>query len=54
MPAPYLLRQIRADEMRSDVDSAIEPIGAPNPLEKQTLMVSAYFPYSLNATPDAT
>ena len=36
------------------MESIIEPTGAPKPLEKQTEIVSKYFPYSANETPDAT
>ena len=45
---------MRASATRSFVESMTEPIGAPRPLERQTLMVSKCFPYSENETPDAT
>jgi len=54
IPAPYRLRHTRALATRSLVESITEPTGAPNPFDKQTEIVSKYFPYSVNATPDAT
>ena len=45
---------MRASATRSFVESMTEPIGAPSPLERQTLMVSKCLPYSAHETPDAT
>ena len=45
---------MRASATRALVESISEPIGAPKPLERQTLIVSKCFPYSSSDTPDAT
>ena len=45
---------MRASATRALVESMTDPIGAPKPFERQTLMVSKCFPYSLSETPDAT
>src|SRR5690606_15609228 len=54
MPPPKIFRILIALWIDSELPTRAEPTGQPNPLLKQTLMVSKSFPWALGSSPFRT